>query len=452
MKRVFSATEYKRALMPLSPEERQRIASAVAEAARAEAEERNASCVILLCCGGFMEEIAALTAKGLEGMGLIAKIACLGRDDLPALAGAIACDFLLFADGTAPKARWVEALQRSSCPVISLGIPAGVDPDTGVASAVAVQAVTSIAPLGYLKGLFFQDGLDHCGRIRFIGPEAKGEGVARFEAEDAVRLLPPRKRTAHKGDSGKALLCVGSPKYVGAALLSARACLAAGCGILYVACPREPREALYSLPEAIGISVGKDWDGEGCQRAIDALSGKQAVGIGCGAGDGDISLLLEAALETKLPTVLDADGLNCLSRHRELYGLLHEKVVLTPHPGEMGRLLGVSSKDVLADPLQTAKDFAAKWGCVVLLKGAATVVSDGRRTRIVAEGNAGLGKGGSGDVLTGIIAALLSQGIKPFDGACLGSFLLGTSADKAFALLKERMLRASNVIEALERI
>ena len=107
MKRVFSATEYKRALMPLSPEERQRIVSAAAEAARAEAEERNASCVILLCCGGFMEEIAALTAKGLEGMGLIAKIACLGRDDLPALARAIACDFLLFADGTAPKARWV---------------------------------------------------------------------------------------------------------------------------------------------------------------------------------------------------------------------------------------------------------------------------------------------------------------------------------------------------------
>ena len=452
MKRVFSVTEYKRALMALSSEERQRIASAAADAAKEEAEERNASCVIMLCCNGFMEELAALTAKRLEGTGLITKTACLDRDDLPALDRTVALDFLLFANGTAPKARWVEALQKSSCPVISLGIPAGVDPDTGAASAVAVQAVTTIAPLGYLKGLFLQDGLDHCGRIRFVGPEAKGEGVARFEAEDAVRLLPPRKRTAHKGDSGKALLCVGSPKYVGAALLSARACLAAGCGILYVACPREPREALYGIPEAIGISVGEDWDGEGCQRAIDALSGKQAVGIGCGVGDGDISPLLEAALEKKLPTVLDADGLNHLSRHRELYGLLHEKVVLTPHPGEMGRLLGASSKDVLEDPLETAKNFSAKWGCVVLLKGAATVVSDGKQTRIVAEGNAGLGKGGSGDVLTGIITALLAQGIKPFDGACLGSFLLGTSADRAFALLKERMLRATNVIEALERI
>ena len=118
----------------------------------------------------------------------------------------------------------------------------------------------------------------------------------------------------------------------------------------------------------------------------------------------------------------------------------------------MGRLLGASSKDVLEDPLETAKNFSAKWGCVVLLKGAATVVSDGKQTRIVAEGNAGLGKGGSGDVLTGIITALLAQGIKPFDGACLGSFLLSTSADRAFALLKERMLRATNVIEALERI
>ena len=97
-----------------------------------------------------------------------------------------------------------------------------------------------------------------------------------------------------------------------------------------------------------------------------------------------------------------------------------------------------------------ARRYAGTWGCTVLLKGAATVVSDGKRTCIVAEGNAGLGKGGSGDVLTGIITGLLSQGVEPYHGACLGSYLLGTSAGKAFDMLRERMLRATNVIEALE--
>ena len=340
---------------------------------------------------------------------------------------------------------------RPLTPILSVGIPAGVDPNTGRAADDAAHAEITVAPFGYLSGLFLHDGLDHCGEIRPIGGETEtAEGICRFEGEDARRLLPPRKRTAHKGDSGKALLCAGSPKYVGAALLSARACLAAGCGILYVACPDVVREALWQLPEAIGISVGEDWSKESCGAAIQSLTGMKALGLGCGVGDGDVSPLIEAALQSKLPLVLDADGLNCLSRHPELYALLHEKVILTPHPGEMSRLTRLSVREIMDDPVAVAVRYACLWGCTVLLKGAATVVSDGKRTCIVAEGNSGLGKGGSGDVLTGIITGLLSQGVEPFDAACLGSYLLGTSADKAFALLKERMLRATNVIEALE--
>ena len=151
-----------------------------------------------------------------------------------------------------------------------------------------------------------------------------------------------------------------------------------------------------------------------------------------------------------MSVVLDADGMNCLSRHPELYTLLHDRVVLTPHPGEMSRLAGLPVRQVLDDPIAVARKHAERWGCTVLLKGAATVVSDGTRAHLIAEGNAGLGKGGSGDVLTGIVTGLLAQGVAPFDAARLGSYLLGTSADRAFDLLKERMLRATNVIEALE--
>ncbi len=454
MRRILAAKEYARLLESLSEEQTQKAAAAVAHSARELMARYGLNRLVFL----FDEPLRPVAFRSLElvlGIGVEATAAALNTDALPDLAGSLICDLLLdpVGRGTVREKRdaWIEAVIRSGRPILSAAIPAGVDPDTGAVEHEAVCARITIALEGYLPGLFLREGLDHCGEIRPVGEEAEGAaGTFRFEASDAQRSLPPRKRTAHKGDSGKALLCVGSPRYVGAALLSARACLAAGCGILFVACPDEVRAALRRLPEAIGIPVGSDWNRENCRPAIRAMAEKQALGIGCGVGDGDVSPLLEAALKTGLPLVLDADGLNCLSRRRELFSLLHEKVVLTPHPGEMGRLTGLPARRVLEDPLSLADEFAHLWGCTVLLKGAATVVSDGKRTRLVAEGNAGLGKGGSGDVLTGIITGLLSQGTEPFTAACLGSYLLGASADRAFALLKERMLRATNVIEALE--
>ena len=441
MRRILSATEYASHLQALSSEERQQAANAVVAAAR-ELMGRHGLHRAVFLCDRPLQEIGALAAEQLG-----ASVAFWQEDELPDLSHSLVCDLLLSPDAKT----WARAMIDSGCPVLSVAIPAGVDPDTGMASDPAVCAEVTVSPFGYLPGLFLRDGLDHCGEIWPVGGETDGEeGSFRFEEADARRLLPPRKRTAHKGDSGKALLCVGSPKYVGAALLSARACLAAGCGILYAACPDVVRSALFRLPEAIGVPVGPDWNEETCQVAMKAMAGMKALGLGCGVGDGDVSTLIEAALKPGLPLVLDADGLNCLSRHPALYGLLHEKVVLTPHPGEMSRLTGLPLEQVMEDPVAVAGGYARRWGCTVLLKGAATVISDGRRTRLVAEGNAGLGKGGSGDVLTGIITGLLAQGVAPFDAACLGSYLLGVSADKAFGSLKERMLRATNVIEALE--
>lgn len=439
MRPILSAIAYARVLQGLSPDKQRQAADAIGCAAQ-ELMARHGLHRAIFLCGDALREIGTLAAKQMEAAEIYGD-----EGVMPPLEHALICD-LLFASETKTA---VKAMADSGCPVLSVGVPSGVDPDTGRAAALAVHAEITVAPFGYLVGLFLHDGLDHCGEILPIKGEAE-EGLLRFEAEDAHRLLSPRKRTAHKGDSGKALLCVGSPKYVGAALLSARACLAAGCGILFVACPDVVREALWRLPEAIGIPIGMAWNGENCRIALESMEGMQAVGLGCGVGDGDVSPLIEAALQKRLPLVLDADGLNCLSRNPELVPLLHERVVLTPHPGEMSRLTGLPTSQVLDDPIAKAKEWARRWGCTVLLKGAATVVSDGKRTCLVAEGNAGLGKGGSGDVLTGIITGLLCQGIEPFWAACLGSYLLGTSAKKAFELLKERMLRASHVIEALE--
>lgn len=445
MRRILSAAEYEAVLRDLSPDDVRRAASAIVDAARELMSIHDLDRAVFLCDRP-LEQIGTLSADMLGS-----SVASLREDDLPDLSRSLVCDLLFAPSDTEKRAAWIKAVIECGCPVLSVAIPAGVDPDMGKVTSAAVNAQITVAPFANLPGLFLRDGLDHCGEIRPFGPEQVArEGIFRFEAADARRLLPPRKRTAHKGDSGKALLCVGSPRYVGAALLSARACLAAGCGILYVACPDDVRPFLGRLPEAIGIPVGQDWSEETCRTAIQTMEGMKALGIGCGVGGGDVSPLIQEALRSRRPLVLDADGLNCLSRHPELYPLLHDKVILTPHPGEMSRLTGMPAEQVTDDPVSVAIRYARLWGCTVLLKGAATVVSDGQRTRIVAEGNAGLGKGGSGDALTGIITGLLSQEIEPYDAACLGSYLLGTSAQRAFELLKERMLRATNVIEALE--
>lgn len=442
MRRILKVKEYERLLLSLSDDERRQAAEAIVSAAR-ELMNRFGLLHAVFLCAGPLREVGILAAEQLCSL-----IVFMNRDELPDLTGSVVCDLLL---SSRVDDAWSKAVNDAGCPVLSVGVPAGVEPDTGRACNTAMKAQITVAPFAYLPGSFLHEGLDRCGKIRPVGAEAeKYDGLARFEWSDAKRFLPPRRRTAHKGDSGKALLCVGSPKYTGAALLCARACLAAGCGILFVACPNLVRTALNRLPEAIGVPVGEDWNDESCAAAIRALEGMQALGLGCGVGNGDVSPLIRAALRSKLPMVLDADGLNCLSRHPELYPLLHEEIILTPHPGEMSRLTGLPVGKVLDDPVAAAEKYARAWGCIVLLKGAATVVSDGMRTRLVAEGNAGLAKGGSGDVLTGIITGLLSQGVEPCTAACLGSFLLGTSADRAFNLLRERMLRSSNVIEALE--
>lgn len=265
-------------------------------------------------------------------------------------------------------------------------------------------------------------------------------------------LLPPRPRDAHKGDNGYALLCVGSGQYTGAALLSSAAALRAGCGVLEVAVPGEVKPAFSALPEACCTAVNAigRWDRDGMQLAASRIPGKRALGLGCGMGKMDDACLLKAAIGENIPLVIDADGLNLLAEHQELLDDLHKNVILTPHPGEMARLMNTSTKDVLLDPAATAAWAADRWKCNVLLKGADTYLSDGERVFHNATGNPGLAKGGSGDVLTGLIVGLLSQGLRPLDAACAGAYLLGISADNALSLLGNRMLMAGDVLGAVK--
>jgi len=353
----------------------------------------------------------------------------------------------------------VLVMNESKKPVVAVDIPSGVDATSGAILGCAVLARETVTFEFYKRGHLLFPGREYCGEV-MVQPlsdeteqEALEPDVSLFTRQDAARLLPRRAADSHKGRNGRALLCVGSGRYTGAALLSVGAALRAGAGLTTAAVPGAVKQAFAVLPEAMAVPVneGGDWNGQACKNAAALLTRQNAVCVGCGVGTGDILPLLKRLLELRVPAVLDADALNQMANAPELMKDLHPNVVLTPHPAEMARLCGKPVEEILADPVETARTYAKSWNCVVLLKGATTCVSDGRTVRLNISGNAGLAKGGSGDVLSGLITGLLAQRLGAFDAATAGAYLLGVSADAALGLLGERMLLARDVIGAVEQ-
>ena len=350
----------------------------------------------------------------------------------------------------------ISLMNASGKSIVAVDIPSGVDATSGAILGSAIRAAETVTFQFYKRGLLLFPGRGCCGEVIVHPlthePDDSGD-VFLFARADAANLLPRREMDSHKGKNGRALLCVGSGAYTGAALLCTAACLRAGAGLTSVAIPGKVKPAFSALPEAMAVAVndGANWDEEACARASALLPQKNAVCIGSGAGEGNILPLIDATLETRIPVVLDADALNQLAKTPEIMLKLHPNAILTPHPAEMARLTGEPISDILRDPIETARTYARKWSCIVLLKGATTCISDGRTVRLNTSGNAGLSKGGSGDALAGLITGLLAQGLSPYDATCCGAFLLGASADVALDLLKERMLLARDVIGALEQ-
>ncbi len=362
----------------------------------------------------------------------------------------------------------VAQMNASGKPIVAVDLPTGVDATSGAVLGDAIRANETVTFQFYKRGQLLFPGREMCGEVvvhplndeaedllmpESIAETGETERVFLFTREDASRLLPKRDSNTHKGKNGRALLCVGSKKYVGAALLSAGACVRAGAGLTTAAVPGCVKQAFFALPEVMAFPVnsGEDWDENACHEAAKLLPQKNAVCVGCGVGEGDILPLIDAVLAARIPAVLDADALNQLSKAPQLFSRLHELVVLTPHPMEMSRLCGESVEAILSDLIGIARTYAKKWNCIVLLKGTTTCISNGMQVRLNTTGNAGLAKGGSGDVLSGLITGLLAQGISSFDAACCGSYLLGVSADTALELLKERMLIAGDVINAIQQ-
>ncbi len=283
-----------------------------------------------------------------------------------------------------------------------------------------------------------------------------------LERISSLPELPPRQRDAHKGSFGRVLVVGGSRGMIGAPALAANSALRAGAGLVTVAAPETVQLVVASLcPCATSVPLKCGQDGELAPQAAremltaagrcDVLAVGPGMGVSPGAGQ-----LVGAVLEVKKPAVIDADGLNNLARIDRWAERRRCPVVLTPHPGEFGRLTGSSIAEIQADREGSAVASARDWAgqapeapLVVVLKGAGTVVTDGARVFLNRTGNPGMATGGTGDVLTGIVAALIGQGLDLFPAACLAVHLHGLAGDLAAEKLGEASLVASDLVDFL---
>ncbi|MBQ8229143.1 MAG: NAD(P)H-hydrate dehydratase [Clostridia bacterium] len=343
-------------------------------------------------------------------------------------------------------------LKETGAKILSADIPSGVNGDNGIVSGAAVRADKTLC-IGEIKaGAVLCDGLDYAGKVTRadIGISLPERGYATWIDKTSVSL-PTRKRNSHKGSYGKAAIVGGSERYTGAAYLAATACLRSGAGYTALFVPENILPYYYlKTPELLLRPLKKE--------TLEELLGYDSVAYGMGMGisrevaDGAVWLLKRYAGRL----ILDADGLNSLAVYEKenLSGLFANKkceVAITPHLKEFSRLSGKEIQDILEEGLTAAKAFASEHGVTVLLKNAATIVTDGVRIAVNTAGNSGQAKGGSGDVLSGLIAGLCATGLSVFEGAKLGAYLSGIAAELASVDIGEYSLTASDVVAYLGR-
>jgi ADP-dependent NAD(P)H-hydrate dehydratase len=276
-----------------------------------------------------------------------------------------------------------------------------------------------------------------------------------IETVTALATLPPRLADSNKGTFGKVLVVAGSRGYSGAAVLCGSAALRSGAGLVRVAVPQEILPIVAAgNPCYTTAMLPQDDEGRldsNAEHHLLALAhGHDVVAIGPGLGRSSaLTTLLSTLLDhLQTPIVLDADGLNAFVRHTALLRR-SAPLILTPHPGEFGRLLNIDTATVQAHRRQLALAFAAENGLVLLLKGHRTIVTDGRRVYENTTGNPGMATAGSGDVLTGLVAALLGQGLEPFAAAQLGAYVHGVAGDLARDALGEVGMIATDLLDFL---
>ncbi len=351
----------------------------------------------------------------------------------------------------------------------AVDVPSGMNSDTGEFDPNCFKPTRTYILAAFKKGMLVPSAMESLGEHELLDIGISGECYKEFEAElgdDSLRqALPRRAATSHKGTFGRLLNIAGSLCCSGAAVMSTRAALRSGTGLCTLAAPVSVVKALSSsLVENTFLPLPETEDGYIGDNAAEATAGilpkMTAVSIGCGLGNSENTRKITEYVvkNANCPVIIDADGINSIAGN---INILKERTgdkaagrgtVITPHPLEFSRISGMKVSEIQSDRIGAAKRFAAEYGVVVLLKGAYTVITDGDRVTVNPTGNAGLAKGGSGDVLTGIIAAMLAQGVEAYHAAVSGAYCHGYAADMLAKTMSPASILAGDIIEALPHV
>ena len=365
------------------------------------------------------------------------------------------------------KGRFAEAIELLNgldAPVLAVDIPSGLSADTGAVLGHAVEADFT-ATFGLTKLGLAIDGTEHVGELTCVDISIPPVVVADLQLdshlleEREVRLLlPERPDKGHKGTFGHLLVVGGSPGKTGAPCLAAWGGLRAGAGLVTAALPCDLNPiAEVKLTAAMTQPLPQTSQGNLAKAAgpvvLKMLGSRQAMVLGPGLSTEEetVELVRDLVLNCRIPTVLDADALNALAGDLENQGFgAAPHTVLTPHPGEAARLLGMTTEELLADRPKAARVLARKTGCVTVLKGARSLIADPAGDLWVnPTGNVLLASGGSGDVLSGVIGGLMAQGLSALDAACAGVYVHGLAADLAIEEYGSRGLAADELVDFL---
>lgn len=387
-----------------------------------------------------------------------------------ALAGAdIIVDALLGTGLSGPAeglmARSIAAINAAGRPVVALDLPSGLSSDTGRLLGPTVAATLTTTFAGLKRGLLLYPGAQNAGTVRVIPigipPAEVGRGISEFllESSDIRPLFPPRAPDAHKGTFGHLLVVAGSVGKTGAAALTGRAGLRSGAGLVTIACPASQQPVVAALgmeimTEALPETPSQSLALKAKDRLLDLAARVEAVALGPGVSlDPETQALVrELIAEIRRPLVVDADGLTALAGHLDLLKRVPAPRCLTPHPGEMARMLGMTVAEVQSNRIETVRAFCQRYGVFVALKGARTVLGEPSGKIVLnPTGNPGMATGGAGDVLAGMVGAFLSRGMDPRPALQAAVYLHGLAGGLARDARGEEGMIAGDILEMIPR-
>lgn len=352
----------------------------------------------------------------------------------------------------------VEAVNETKARVVAVDLPSGISADSGKLCGCAVKADTTVTFFAEKLGMALYPGREYCGEVRVIPlgiPKSNMEACSAitYGAED-LRRLPKRKPVSHKGTYGKALVIAGSEKISGAAYLSAAGAYRIGAGLVKIYTPKENLFAMQTLlPEALLETYDRKAPDTAALLACMEWADVIVIGPGFGTDLAAEKLFRTVMGESRVPVVIDADGLNLAAKDKSILADSKAPLVLTPHLQEMARLLGVPRETFSGDLGGAADAFAGEYPVTLVLKDAATLVVKKNEKRYVNKsGNPGMATGGSGDVLAGIIGGLIAQGMEPLEAARLGVYVHGAAGDAAAAEKGVYGMTATDLLEGIGKV